>query len=182
MQHAPAMRSHTLTLSSCLLRHPTSPDSSPNSQTTSTESVDGNHLAFEPVIIKGKGGERLWQVEATKECLALCKSQLKVLHLHVTNNRMRRTISSSRLKPKRLLPTGASSLRVLIRGRELHTSSVAIVKPFVVILIMTHIRIQVGWANISTGVSNTPLQSGNVKQERLSWIRSAAFSTPQFVR
>jgi hypothetical protein len=40
------------------------------------------NLAYEPAIIKGKGGERLWHAEATKECATICKLQLKVIALY----------------------------------------------------------------------------------------------------
>ena len=50
-----------------------------NTQTTSDNSNDEtNFLVFEPDIIKGRTGERLWHVQATRECVTLCKSQLKV--------------------------------------------------------------------------------------------------------
>ena len=37
------------------------------------------NLAYEPTIIKGKGGECLWHIEATRECATICKLQLKVI-------------------------------------------------------------------------------------------------------
>ncbi len=44
----------------------------------SPSSRDFVNLAYEPTIIKGKGGERLWHAEATKECATIRKLQLKV--------------------------------------------------------------------------------------------------------
>ena len=35
-------------------------------------------LAFEPALIKGKGGERMWKVENVQECIDICRTQLKV--------------------------------------------------------------------------------------------------------
>ena len=40
--------------------------------------VDDSILAFEPTIIKAKGGARLWKVEDRPECVNLCKGQLTV--------------------------------------------------------------------------------------------------------
>jgi hypothetical protein len=44
--------------------------------------VNGNeelvNLSYEPTIIKGRGGERLWYAEATRDCATICKLQLKV--------------------------------------------------------------------------------------------------------
>jgi len=39
------------------------------------------NLAYEPKIIKGRGGERLWHVEAMKQCATICKLQLTVIIL-----------------------------------------------------------------------------------------------------
>ena len=37
------------------------------------------NLAYEPTVIRGKGGERLWHVEATKQCSTICRLQLTVI-------------------------------------------------------------------------------------------------------
>ena len=37
------------------------------------------NLAYEPTIIKGKGGECLWHAETSRECATICKIQLKVI-------------------------------------------------------------------------------------------------------
>ena len=39
------------------------------------------HLVFEPALIKGKGGERMWKVENVQECIDVCRTQLKVRFL-----------------------------------------------------------------------------------------------------
>lgn len=39
-------------------------------------------LAWEPPIIKGAGGRRLWHVVDSEEVLTVCKAQLKV-HLEI---------------------------------------------------------------------------------------------------
>jgi hypothetical protein len=42
--------------------------------------TDPIHLSYEPEIIKGKSGERVWHVNTSKYCVDFCKTQLKVCY------------------------------------------------------------------------------------------------------
>ena len=43
-------------------------------------------LVYQPALLKGKNGERLWHVSEDQKCIDFCKSQLKVLHIIDFNN------------------------------------------------------------------------------------------------
>jgi len=104
-----------------------------NSQSSQSQSSAGSSqsessaadtfLTFEPAIIKGKGGERMWKVENVRECIDICRTQLKVhlrtqmklmsrmsLHISSSLSRQRKgqsvgTMSTKRLTPKQVLLT-----------------------------------------------------------------------------
>jgi len=61
------------------------------------------HLVFEPALIKGKGGERMWKVENVQECIDVCRTQLKVRFLTQMKlmSRMSLHISSSLLRRRK---------------------------------------------------------------------------------
>jgi hypothetical protein len=76
------------------------------------------NLVYEPTIIKGKGGERLWHAEATKDCAAMCKLQLKVIVFAIVlMNRMNAPSSSLPLSKRKRMKLGLNSWKVLIRRR-----------------------------------------------------------------
>src|SRR5579859_913611 len=121
------------------------PTLSLNSQTTAATSHDGSHLAREPSIIKGKGGERLWHAEANSPYTALCKSQLKVIScLTYLINRLNSIDSSLHSRPRRILTsTGRNLTRPWIPRKDQRIWSASIARLFFFIPIVIHIKTQV---------------------------------------
>lgn len=63
---------------------PSSSTSNNNTQSNEIEIVSDDESAdlnYQPRIIKGRRGERLWLAENTRICSELCKSQLKVINI-----------------------------------------------------------------------------------------------------
>ena len=104
-------------------------------------SADISILAFEPSIIKGRMGERLWHAQATPECVPLCKSQLKVNHYPSwLMYRMKPKLSNLPLRPRRIPILGLNIWRRLIHRRDSHMSLASIARPYTVIRTILYIK------------------------------------------
>jgi len=116
------------------------PSDEPSQGQTDT-SGDISFLAFEPSIIKGRTGERLWHAQATPECVPLCKSQLKVNHRHSwLIYRMKLQPLNSPLRPRRIPILGVNIWRRLIHRRDSHLSLASIARPYIVIRTILYIK------------------------------------------
>jgi hypothetical protein len=132
--------------------------------------VDEPYIAFEPDIIKGKGGERLWIVAPTEDSATFCKMQLKVeFVVNVTDFRIKNSNSPSRPRNiTRLLGQNSQKLSIIRRGLRIVSANIAnaLFNTPILIVIKAPIYLTVIWRRASN------ISKFNVRNEERSAIIS----------